>query len=451
MNKTVSITAYPFTEDSSQLFKKIAHLPWAIYLDSGQPYGQQGRFDIISADPSKIFTTQNQAFKAINDYHQSKKMANSSTLPFIGGLMGYWGYDLAWQLEDLPRNKNADVNMPDMAIGHYPWAIVVDHTCKEAWFVSQDASPRARIEWFEAQQPLDNQQAFALTKTLSSNMTYSCYQKRFSQVQSYLTEGDCYQINLAQRLSAPYVGQPFAAYQTLRQQNPACFGAYINTPYGEVLSFSPERFIACDQNGHVTTQPIKGTRPVLTNPSLDIAQQQALLNSEKDQAENLMIVDLLRNDLGKACQPGSIKVDKLFALETHGRVHHLVSTVHGQLKDNETAISLLTECFPGGSITGAPKKRAIEIIESLEPHRRSLYTGSIGYVSDCGQMDTNIAIRTMVCQDNTLYVWAGGGVVADSECDKEYQECFDKIQFVINGLASKTTKQTSTTTQPISA
>ena len=257
-------------------------------------------------------------------------------------------------------------------------------------------------------------------------MTKPEYLQKFEQIQQYLQSGDCYQINLAQRFSANYQGDEWQAYLRLRVRNAAPFSAFIRLTDCAILSISPERFIEVNQR-RVETKPIKGTKPRFANPQDDKQSAEALQNSPKDRAENVMIVDLLRNDLGKVCSPGTVKVPSLFAIESFPAVHHLVSTITGELAPQHQAIDALAAAFPGGSITGAPKVRAMQIIEELEPHRRNIYCGSIGYLSVHGHMDTNIAIRTLVCANNTIYAWAGGGIVADSNGESEYQETFDKV------------------------
>jgi para-aminobenzoate synthetase component 1 len=276
---------------------------------------------------------------------------------------------------------------------------------------------------------------FKVTSALSSNLDHSAYAQAFERVKSYIVEGDCYQVNLAQRFSAQATGDAWTAYQALREISPAPFMAYMNLQDGEqaiqVLSASPERFLQVSGK-HVETRPIKGTRPRDTDAVQDRANALALQNSAKDRAENLMIVDLLRNDIGKACKIGSVRADKLFALESFANVHHLVSTVTGELAEGMTAIDLLRACFPGGSITGAPKLRSMQIIETLEPHRRGLYCGAIGYIGFDGNMDTNIAIRTAVYAQHEIRFYAGGGIVADSELAKEYVETWDKASSMLS-------------------
>ena len=284
-------------------------------------------------------------------------------------------------------------------------------------------------------------ETFSLTNNWQSNMDKASYDEKFQHVQNYLLSGDCYQINLAQRFSANYQGNEFDAYCALRETNKAPFSAFLRFENSSVLSISPERFLQKNES-KVQSKPIKGTKPRSDNPKVDQQNSIDLLNSEKDRAENLMIVDLLRNDISKVCVPGSVKVPKLFDIESFPAVHHLVSTVEGELSKEYQATDLLAASFPGGSITGAPKIRAMEIIDELEPHQRSIYCGSIGYISACGNMDTNITIRTLLCEKNTIsnestiYCWAGGGVVADSKVDCEYQETFDKVNKILPVLSA---------------
>jgi para-aminobenzoate synthetase component 1 len=253
------------------------------------------------------------------------------------------------------------------------------------------------------------------------------YAQAFNAIQRYLQEGDCYQVNLAQRFAVAVQGSPWLGYLALRRNSAGPFSAYLNTPAAQVLCTSPERFLRL-RDGQVETRPIKGTRRRDRDARRDQLLRQALAESAKDRAENLMIVDLLRNDLGKRCRPGTVRVPELFRVESYATVHHLVSTVTGELAAGGDALALLRDCFPGGSITGAPKLRAMAIIEELEPHRRGVYCGAIGYIGFDGNMDTNIAIRTAVCCRDTLYYSAGGGIVRDSVCEEEYQESFDKAK-----------------------
>jgi para-aminobenzoate synthetase component 1 len=269
----------------------------------------------------------------------------------------------------------------------------------------------------------------------ASNLTRAAYAEAFARVKEHIRRGDCYQVNLAQRFAARAQGDAWHAYLKLREINPAPFAAYLDLPDGKIVCSSPERFLKVT-GGHVETKPIKGTRPRSTDPMRDRALAEELRTSVKDRAENVMIVDLLRNDLGKVCAPGTVRASKLFDVESFASVHQLVSTVEGRLAPDKHALDLLGACFPGGSITGAPKVAAMKIIEELEPHRRSIYCGAIGYVGYDGNMDLNIAIRTLVQQGDYVYTWAGGGVVADSNVDAEYQESLDKAAAMLAVLDS---------------
>lgn len=435
------------------LFHGCADEPWALFLDSATAAGANGRYDMILRAPSVEFevrqqqlsqydhrTRQQQQFPA-NQWQTVLRQALASLpdytgpaeLPFQGGLAGAFGYDFGRVLEDLPSSAVADIALPDLALGLYQQALIYDHQTGETWLVAPSneiAELSAFWQTQAAQQPTAKT-AFTLTNGWQSNMDEASYTRKFKQVQNYLRAGDCYQINLAQRFQAPYTGSEWSAYLQLRQLNKGPFSSFFNLPDGAILSLSPERFLAVDDQGAVETKPIKGTRPRHADPAVDADNAETLLQSPKDRAENVMIVDLLRNDLSRVCEPGSVQVPKLFAIESYPAVHHLVSTVIGKLPTHNDTLDLINAAFPGGSITGAPKIRAMAIIDELEPHRRSFYCGSMGYLSQHGRMDTNIAIRTLVCCDQNIYCWAGGGLVIDSEAAAEYQETFDKVQRIL--------------------
>jgi para-aminobenzoate synthetase component 1 len=448
------LTEVPYHNDSAALFDAIADWPWAVFLDSGRPFVEQGRYDIISADPMLAVTTRG----ALTEVHQDSRVTVSSEdpfvilrrclgepgtrvneLPFSGGALGYFSYDLGRRLERLPEQTEDAEKIPDMAVGVYDWALVVDHHERRSYLVSQGRDSRTATRWpdllaqFRCVRPERQHQAFRVTGAPQSNMGFEEYAAAFQRIKYYIAEGDCYQVNLAQRFDSCVEGSLWQAYRTLREFNPAPYAAYMNTPYCQLLSCSPERFLQVD-DGVVETRPIKGTRPRSPLPAEDLRLAQELKHSEKDRAENVMIVDLLRNDLGKVCVPGSIRVSELFAIESFATVHHMVSTVTGELAAGSDSLDLMRACFPGGSITGAPKLRAMEIIEELEPHRRGVYCGSIGYVGFDGAMDSSIAIRTLVHSNGSLRFWAGGGIVADSELEAEYQETFDKVAVILKLL-----------------
>jgi para-aminobenzoate synthetase component 1 len=269
---------------------------------------------------------------------------------------------------------------------------------------------------------------------IRSSFTRAGYLEAVERVREYIFAGDIFQANLSQRFEVALTEPPWPLYLRLRGRNAAPFAAFFDLPHAAILSASPERFLHVDVSGHVETRPIKGTRPRGIGPEHDAALGQALAESAKDRAENLMIVDLMRNDLSRVCAPGTVRVPELFTLERYATVHHLVSTVIGRLEPGLDALDLLRAAFPGGSITGAPKVRAMEIIAGLEPSSRAVYCGSIGYLSVTGELDTNIAIRTAVTRHGRLYFNAGGGIVADSVPEQEYLETLDKARGIIDAL-----------------
>lgn len=453
----IPITYHPNSVDWFTLIRQL-HNP--IWLDSGHPQSDYGRFDILSAAPAVTLNTfglfteighgdiseisEEDPFSLLRRYlpHQ----AHISQVPFCGGALGYFAYDLGRRLEKLPKHTVQDIELPDMCIGIYPWAIVQDHQQQQAWLVintqlapsynfleieriCQSAGQTNRFHDLRENLDLINK-PFKISKFLN-NIQVDEYKLAIAKIQAYISAGDCYQVNFAQRFSAQYSGDSFAAYIQLRQSLPSPFSAYMEFKQGAILSLSPERFIKLDKN-HAETKPIKGTIARGKTPEEDSANAQKLKSSLKDQAENLMIVDLLRNDLSKTCD--QVAVPELFSLQSFANVHHLVSTVTGQLKPSMTALDLLANSFPGGSITGAPKIRAMEIIEELEPVRRSVYCGSIGYISACGNMDTNIAIRTLICDKSNIHCWGGGGIVADSDAASEYEESIAKVKVLMDAL-----------------
>lgn len=451
----------PYRSDSGALFEAIADLPWAVFLDGGQHHPAQSRYDILAAQPfvrlitrgnlteihaEGIELSREDPFALVRRY-VGIDPASGNGLPFGGGAVGYFGYDLARRLDNLPAFAEDAENIPDMAIGIYDWAVVVDHVERASWLVGQGRDPETDIKWdslvrrFSAPPPERSRVPFRITSPVVSNMTHEGYARAFRRIRDYIRDGDCYQVNLAQRFAATATGDTWLAYQALRLINPAPFSAYLSTPYAQILSASPERFLKV-ANGRVETRPIKGTRPRAGHPRLDAELAEQLHTSEKDRAENVMIVDLLRNDLSKNCALGSVKVPKLYEVESFATVHHLVSTVTGELKSGRDALDLLRGCFPGGSITGAPKLRAMQIIEELEPHRRGVYCGAIGYIGFDGNMDLNIAIRTLVYSHGTIRCWAGGGIVADSTLEGEYQETFDKAAAMLKLLQQSAARQT---------
>ena len=436
----------PYCADTAALFDALADQPWAVFLDSGRHDPAQSRYDIVAAEPWATVVTRGgmteirtagtarispeDPFAILRDVLRCEPEA-SGPLPFHGGAIGYFGYDLGRHLERLPVWATDDGQIPDAAFGIYSWAIVVDHLEGRSWLAWGGPHPpapavRDAICRRFSEPPCGRTRApFCTSSSVRSSFSVQSYVAAFERIMRYIHDGDCYQVNLAQRFEVTATGDPWTAYQSLRVSNPAPFAAYLNLPFAQVLRASPERFLQV-RDGRVMTQPIKGTRPRAGHPRLDAERAEELRASGKDRAENVMIVDLLRNDLAKNCRIGSVRVPKLFEVQSFPNVHHLVSTIEGELAAGRDAIDLLRGAFPGGSITGAPKLRAMEIIEALEPYRRGLYCGSIGYVGYDGAMDTNIAIRTLVYRSGQARFWAGGGIVAESLALEEYQETLDK-------------------------
>jgi len=448
-----------YREDTTPRARALLARPWHVFLDSGRGGREAGRYDIVASDPYATLTTRGDTTEirtrdgaelSARDPLELLKAAlgeraeKPGPLPFAGGAIGYFAYDLGRRFERLPAVAEDDIRAPEMAVGLYDWACVVDHVARQAWLVGAGRDERTFDEWealierlhpSEASESLPRVPPFAAVSPIRSSYDSESYRRAFERVKAHIRAGDCYQINLTRRFEADVRGHSWPAYLELRRLSPAPFSAYLGLPELDVLSSSPERFLKV-AGGRVETKPIKGTRPRSPDPARDAALAAELRASAKDRAENVMIVDLLRNDLGKACAPGSVQVEKLFAIESFANVHHLVSTVVGRLRSDRHALDLVRGAFPGGSITGAPKVRAMQIIEELEPQRRSVYCGCIGYVGFDGDLDLNIAIRTLVRCGDRLYAWAGGGVVADSRVDAEYQEGLDKASALLAVLSA---------------
>ena len=430
----------PYIPDHETALRALGGETGAALLDSGRGGEGAGRFDILVARPAVTLV----AAGGVTRIHRAEGAEDRTgdplehlaavleergplpvdpELPFTGGAVGYFGYDLGRRLVGV---AGAAPEVPEMVVGIYDSAIVTDHERARTVAVG----PGLDAAWIAAvERRLAGPSAagtFRITGDLRRDPDGAVYAEAFARVQHYLHAGDCYQVNLARRFSVPYSGDPEAAYRALRGASPAPFGAWLRLPGLDVLSLSPERFLRLDGSGRVTTEPIKGTRPRRRDPEEDAAQRRDLAASAKDRAENVMIVDLLRNDLGRVCRTGSVAVPALCRVEPFAQVHHLVSTVTGDLAPGLGATDLLRACLPGGSITGAPKRRAMEIIAELEPAARGVYCGAIGYIGLDGRMDTSIAIRTAVCRGGTMTYWAGGGVVADSTAEAERRETEDK-------------------------
>ncbi|HEX4763175.1 MAG TPA: aminodeoxychorismate synthase component I [Usitatibacter sp.] len=424
-------------------FEALRSLGWAVFLDSGDPARSGGRYDILAAGPRAIAVAPQEPFAAARRL-LSGEVAGDATAqwPVSGGVIGYFGYEAGREAAGLSPDKAGTAPfMPDVALGLYACTIVVDHTAQRAAITSlasvgEDEVLALRERLLAAREGAPR--AFCVTGPIASTLEREAYLPRAQRVLDYIAAGDCYQANLTREFHAPCAGDPWTFYRRLHDVNPAPMGAYLEYPFGAVLSSSPERFLEVDR-GHALTRPIKGTRRRHADARADAAAAAELSASDKDRAENVMIVDLLRNDLGRVCETGSVRVTGLCELESFATVHHLVSTVEGELPPGRDALDALEACFPGGSITGAPKRRAMQIIDELEPHRREVYCGAIGYVSAAGRMDMNIPIRTTLVARGELRFYAGGGIVADSTPGGEFDETEAKIAAIRRVVADFST------------
>lgn len=472
----------PYQRDSSDLIRSIALLPGAACLDSGLGDQAEGRYDILTAlpdcqlrlrtDSGRTFLEQRQRdqnswqkmpaqtciFAAADALLQQDSpaqdvVARLAHLPFCGGVIACFGYESAStgpipvRTDELGRILQ---QTPTTLCSLYQWAIVVDHqTGTTSLFVLPECPDEIRQRVMQHLHCFGNDKCgaatagedFSLLGPFQAQLSASQYRVAFDKLKEWIYAGDCYQANLAIPFVANYSGEPVNAYLRLRQGSRSPFSAFIDTGDAQILSVSPERFI-CVEDGLVITQPIKGTRKRSSDPVIDKQLSDDLQASEKDRAENLMIVDLLRNDLGSVCETGSVQTRELFKLHSFTQVHHLISTITGKLPMHVSPLSLLKRCFPGGSITGAPKIRAMQIIAELEPLPRAVYCGSVAYCDYRGRMDSGISIRTMLCSRGHIFCWGGGGIVADSELADEYQEAHDKVSALLKLVYAQPDSQT---------
>lgn len=442
---TCSIHPLPYHPDPRPRFARVHAAPGACLLDGGRPHAGRSRFDLFSAWPEQRL--QPEAGEDGRTFFARCRAALAQLgraeapqgieLPFTGGLLGYLAYDFGRRLERLPELAADDLQLPDAAFGVYAWALVSDHQRQTSQLVFHPTLPQSRrdelIALFDSAAPAPAGEPFRLTRPFAADLDTGQYRAAIERIQDYIRAGDCYQVNFAQRFQAACQGDPWHAYGALREACPTPFAGYLAVDGGAILSLSPERFIRVHQ-GQVETRPIKGTRPRGRSAGEDQALAEELQGSRKDRAENLMIVDLLRNDLGRSCRIGSVRVPELFALESYPNVHHLVSSVTGELAAGLDAFDLLAGSFPGGSITGAPKIRAMQIIDELEPTRRSIYCGSLLYLDCRGEMDSSICIRTVLVRNGRASCWGGGGIVMDSDWQAEYQESLTKVRVLLDTL-----------------
>ena len=448
--------------------RKLAHLPHLLFLDSAEKHGDRGRYSYVSAvsggfihrpPPSGApFRFPFEGFP----FGTFRPSLIPALPPFQGGLAGLFGYDLCRRFERVPLNHWDEFGTSEMSVGGYDWVVSFDHCQNRAWVVSTGfphgaegdrafhAAKYLRLVLSRLQVPTRPPERTSETPVstdalapqyplpgfpgVTSNFDRAGYEAAVRRAVEYVHAGDCFQVNISQRLLAPLREHPLELYGRLRERNPAPFAAYFDLGDFQILSASPERFLRIHPGGEVETRPIKGTRPRGKTPDEDAALVRDLAASAKDRAENVMIVDLLRNDIGKVCEFGSVSVPRVCEVETFRFVHHLVSEVRGKLRPGLGPLDLLAAAFPGGSVTGAPKVRAMEIIAELEPTARGPYCGCLGWVGFDGAMDTNILIRTFTAGRGWVQFPVGGGIVADSDPAREYEETLHKAAGLLRAL-----------------
>jgi len=463
---------YPFIEeihmapDAAWCFEAFAPRPFSFFLDSGMDPPKLGRYSFMGSDPFLVMRSSGDEITLIRDGVEEKRRgnpfdevgellkkytleSNEAGIPFTGGAVGYFSYDLCHFIERLPTKAIDDLNLPECYLGFYDAIIAFDHQENKTYLVSTgfpELEEEKRRQRAEARlNELRNLIALSPPPTaikeatsrqgmvMKANFSHEGYLEAVAKAREYICAGDIFQVNLSQRLEVKLNTTPYELYKRLRRINPAPFASYFNFDGVSIVGASPERFLKV-RGDRVETRPIKGTKPRGKTPEEDKALAESLTKSVKDRAENIMIVDLERNDIGRVCRYGTVRVTELAILETYPTVFHLTSTVVGQLREGKNLIDLLKATFPGGSITGAPKVRAMEIIDELEPTRRSVYTGSLGYLSFSGDMDLDIVIRTIIVKDGKAYFQVGGAIVYDSQPEGEYIETLDKGKALIQAL-----------------
>ena len=464
--------SYPLIEEihtpltASQCFEIFAGQPFSFFLDSGMDPAKLGRYSFMGSEPFLVLRSRADKVSLIRDGVEEVRWGNPfdvlgellevysldgspTGIPFVGGAVGYFSYDLCHFIERLPATAVDDLNLPECYLAFYDAIVAFDHLEGRVYLVATGFPELAESQRKRrAEEKLKELKSRVLNCSLpstaegtfvgegivlKSNFSHEEYLKAVATAREYICAGDIFQINLSQRFETDLSIPTYDLYKRLRHINPAPFANYFDFDGVCIVGASPERFLKV-RGDWVETRPIKGTRPRGKTPEEDKALAQELLSSVKDRAENVMIVDLERNDIGRVCRYGTVKVTELAILETYPTVFHLTSTVVGRLSEGKSRIDLLKATFPGGSITGAPKVRAMEIIDELEPTRRSVYTGSLGYLSFSGDMDLDIVIRTILIKEGRAYFQVGGAIVYDSEPEAEYVETLDKGRALIQAL-----------------
>lgn len=421
---------------------------YSFILDSAISEKKLGRYSFVSSNPFKILKYKDSEVNPLEKLRAELgkyKIKNDTQLPFIGGAVGYLSYDLGNYIEKLPKSVVDDIKSPDLYFGLYDWVIVIDHLMNKTFIATPEINVRDEEQMVEDVCKIINdaqnngldrlcyeQKTFPKVK-LESNFKKKEYINAIEKIRNYIKNGDIYQANMTQRFHGKVSMSSFELYRDLRRISPAPFGAFLNFEDVHILSNSPERFIKVSDD-FIQTRPIKGTRPRGKNEEEDLLLKDELSNSEKDKAELLMIVDLERNDIGRVSKIGTVKVPELFKLEEYSNVHHLVSTVIGEIDKDKDIVDVINATFPGGSITGAPKIRAMEIIDELEPTARNVYTGSVGYIGFDSNVDFNIAIRTIIKKEDDVFFQVGGGITWDSNPEDEYEETLHKAKSIMNAI-----------------
>lgn len=441
--------------EPTAFFEQIKERPYAFFLDSSKTHERFGKYSFVGFDPVLIFKvkgeevfisedentliTRENAFEVLGGLYLKYARTYESPYPFLGGFVGYLGYDLCHHVETLPKTARDVVDVPDAFLGLYDGILIFDHEKGEMLIASLGLKKDAKMRIMEIEHLIgeskselpwcENAPCLAIPSVSKEK-----YIEGVQAVRDYIKNGDVYQVNYTQHFKVPLSVPAWDVYKKLRRVNAAPFSSFLNFGEGTIASSSPERFLKIEDR-KIETRPIKGTMPRYPEDlEKDLATQKCLLNSEKDQSELLMIVDLERNDIGKVAKVGTVKVPELFCLESYETVHHLVATVEGRLDDSKSVVDVLKATFPGGSITGAPKIKAMEVIDTLEPVCRNIYTGSIGYLGLNGDVDLNIVIRTLVIKENVAYFGVGGGVVWDSDPLSEYEESITKARALLKAL-----------------
>ena len=436
--------------DPWSVARQLAHLPHLLFLDSAEKHAARGRYSYVAADPAEWVSGSVEPQRSLLSRLSVEPASFPSDVPpFRGGWAGLFGYGLGREIERTPPPRFDEFRIPDLAVGRYESVVSFDHHTNRAWLVGREKSwasmraalarpvparfPKPRVEVL-LPKALVPQHPLPGAPGVTSNFSRDGYEGAVRRAVEYVHAGDVFQVNISQRLLSPLTEHPLELYGRLRERNPAPFAAYFDLGEFQILSASPERFLQVSSAGEVETRPIKGTRPRGRTPAEDAALVADLTTNAKDRAENVMIVDLLRNDLGRVCGYGSVRVPRVCEVETFRYVHHLVSEVRGQLRRGLGPLDLLRAAFPGGSVTGAPKVRAMEIIAELEPTARGPYCGSLGFVGFDGATDTNILIRTFTAGRGWVQFPVGGGVVADSDPRREYEETLHKAAGLLRAL-----------------